>query len=304
MGIEKKNKTREWRLESEQSPISTLHSSQQKQVAAAFSRKAGVYDAFGEDHVNLSRMRGKVYDQLACWTPLGSHILELNAGTGLDAVALIQRGYRVHATDIAPGMVAEMGRKREALGLDGRFTSQQCSFTELDRVTGGPFDAIFSNFGGLNCVGDLTAVTRHLPQLLKSGGVLTWVIMPPICPWELALLLKDWRVATRRLRRGGVQAHVEGVAFQTFYFRPRQVIKALGAAFKTLQLSGLSIVTPTADNDRFAKNRPRLFGRLAWLDDHLSHLPLFNRMGDLFILTAKYEPTKSAVPGTGDMGSK
>jgi ubiquinone/menaquinone biosynthesis C-methylase UbiE len=265
-------------------------------VADAFSRKAGAYDAFGQNHANLQRMREKVYAQVARWTPSGSHILELNAGTGLDAVALVERGYRVHATDIAPGMVAEMKRKQEVLALHGRFTSQLCSFTDLDKVEAGPFDAIFSNFGGLNCVADLTAVTHHLPRLLKPGGVLTWVIMPPICPWELALLPKDWRVATRRLRRGGVVANVEGVAFKTFYFTPGQVQKALGSAFRTVQLSGLSIITPTADNDRFAQRHSRLFRWLVRLDDWLSERPLFNRIGDFFILTAKFVPT--AVPGT------
>ena len=254
-----------------------------------------MYDAFGQDHANLQRMREKVYAQVARWTPAGSHILELNAGTGLDAVALVARGFRVHATDIAPGMVAEMEKKRLALGLDGRFTPQLCSFTELDRVQAGPFDAIFSNFGGLNCVADLTAVTRHLPHLLKPGGVLTWVIMPPICPWELALLFKDWWVATRRLRRGGVMAHVEGVPFRTFYFTPKQVKQALGPAFRQVQLSGLSIITPTADNDQFARRHPRLFRRLVRLDDWLSERPLFNRTGDFFILTARYEPDDAGV---------
>lgn len=268
---------------------STVSDPQLSQVAIAFSRKAGVYDAFGQDHANLQRMRNKVYAQVARWTPAGSHILELNAGTGLDAAALVERGYRVHATDIAPGMVAEMERKKEILGLDGRFTIQLCSFTELDKVEVGPFDAVFSNFGGLNCVAELTAVTRHLPHLLKPGGVLTWVIMPPICPWELALLPKDWRVATRRLRRGGVVANVAGIPFQTFYFTPGQVQKALGPAFHTLALSGLSIVTPTADNDQFARRHPRLFRWLVRLDDWLCERPFFNRMGDFFILTAQFK---------------
>lgn len=263
---------------------------QQAQVAAAFSRKAAVYDAFGQDHPNLARMRQKVTAQFCRWTPPGSRVLELNAGTGLDAVALVQRGYRVHATDIAPGMVAEMRRKQAEMQLDGRLTVQACSFTALDKVQGGPFDAVFSNFGGLNCIGDLTAVTRHLPQLLRPGGVLTWVVMPPLCPWELALALKDWRVATRRLRRGGVTAFVEGVPFQTTYFTPRQVHRALGQEFRVVSLAGLSVVTPTADNKTFANRHPQLYRGLVWLDERLSKWPPFNRMGDFFILTAQYVP--------------
>ena len=260
------------------------------QVAAAFSRKAGIYDAFGQDHANLARMRQRVYAQLARWTPTGSHILELNAGTGLDAVALIECGYRVHATDIAPGMVAEMTRKQTALELNGRLTVQQCSFTALNQVKAGPFDAVFSNFGGLNCVADLTAVAQHLPHLLRPGAILTWVIMPPVCPWELVRFPQDWQVATRRLRRGGVRAQVEGVAFQTYYFTPRQVLQALGPAFQLKDLRGLSIVTPPADNDQFAKRHPQLFGWLARLDDRLNGWPLLNKIGDFFILTARYEP--------------
>ncbi len=288
--VANEDETGDQRLELNQSPVTSFELSQQNQVAAAFSRKAGVYDSFGRDHVNLQRMREKVYGQVMRWTPLGSHILELNAGTGLDAVALVERGYRVHATDIAPGMVAEMEKKRKALALHGRFTTQLCSFTELDQVQDGSFDAIFSNFGGLNCVADLTAVAHHLPQVLRPGGILTWVIMPPVCPWELALMLKDWRVAMRRLRRGGVVASVEGVQFRTFYFTPGQVQKALGPAFRTLELHGLSVVTPTADNDRFARRYPRLFGWLVRLDDWLCQRPLFNRMGDFFILSARFEP--------------
>lgn len=263
---------------------------QQRQAAAAFSRKAAVYDLFGQDHPNLARMRERVYAQFSRWTPQGSKVLELNAGTGLDAVALIQRGYQVHATDIASGMVAEIKRKQEVLELNGRLTVQQCSFTELDDVQVGPFDALFSNFGGLNCIADLTAVTRYLPQLLKPQGVLTWVIMPPICPWELLLTVKDWQVGTRRLRRGGVTAYVEGVPLHTYYFTPWQVRQALGADFKLLELTALSLLTPTADNKTFARRYPQLYRRLVWLDERLSRWPLLNHMGDFFILTARYEP--------------
>ncbi|MFQ5420471.1 MAG: hypothetical protein ACE5EY_08925, partial [Anaerolineae bacterium] len=159
--------------------------------------------------------------------------------------------------------------------------------TELEQVTVGPFDAIFSNFGGLNCVADLTAVTRHLPRLLKPGGIVTWVIMPRICPWELALTLKNWRVGTRRLRPGGVLANVEGVQFRTYYFTARQVCRAFGPRFRQVKLEGVSGVTPTADNKTFAANHPWLFRRLARLDDWLAERRPFNGWGDFFILSMR-----------------
>lgn len=258
-------------------------------VADAFSHKALIYDAFGKGHENLTRMRRKVYDHIGSLVASGGYLLELNAGTGLDAVEIVRRGYRVHTTDIAPGMIGKIEQKIEQHGLHGRLTAQRCSFTELDQVSIGPFDAIYSNFGGLNCVADLTAVTRHIPHLLKPSGIVTWVIMPRICPWELALTLKDWRVGTRRLRRDGIQANVEGVQFHTTYFSARQVRRAFGSEFRQVKLEGLSIVTPTADNKTFTHNHSRLYRRLVKWDDRLAHWPPFNGWGDFFILSMKYK---------------
>ena len=260
-----------------------------QQVAEAFSRKSLEYDEFGTDHPNLTRMRGRVYAHLDAFLPPGARILELNAGTGTDAVYLARRGHRVLATDIAPGMLAVAKQKARDLGLEDRVAVQDCSFTDLDRLGGGPFDAVFSNFGGLNCLDDLQLVTRHLPRLLVPGGLVTWVVMPPVCPWEwLALLKGKPGVAFRRLRRGGVMAHVSGVRFRAHYFWPSQVTRALGPAFETLRLEGLSLFAPTADLKGVVQRHPRLYRALVWLDDRLTGLPLFRSCGDFFILSVRY----------------
>lgn len=256
--------------------------------AKAFSRKAAVYDQFGVDHENLTRMRQKVYAHIEAVMPKDGYLLELNAGTGLDATQLTQRGYHIHATDVAPGMVAEIDKKIAAGAGNGRLTSQLCSFTELNQVTCGPFNGIYSNFGGLNCIDDLTAVTRHFPQLLKPQGIVTVVIMPRVCPWELGLLLKDWRVATRRLR-GKTVANVEGVAVETTYFSPKQVQTAFGPAFTLIQLEALSLITPTADNKSFAHHHPKLYRQVARWDDILATWPILRNWGDFFILSLIYK---------------
>ena len=272
-----------WNLEPHPAPESHYD-----RVAEAFSRKSTVYDAFGENHANMARMRRKFYDHIAAVMPSGGHLLEINAGTGQDAVELVGRGYRVHATDFAPGMVAAIEEKLARLGLGERLTVESLSFTDLNRLAGGPFDGLYSNSGGLNCIADLTAVTRHLPRLLRPGARATVVIMPRICPWELAVIPKDARVGTRRLRPGGTLAHVEGVHFMTTYFSAAAVRRAFGPRFRPVRQEGLSVFTPTADNKTFAVNHPRLFGRLARLDDALSPRWPFNGWGDFFILTMEF----------------
>ena len=81
-----------------------------------------------------------------------------------------------------------------------------------------------------------------------------------------------------------------GVRIRVTYFSPAQVLRVLGEDFHRLELAGLSVFTPTADRQGFARRYPRLFSLLAWLDDRLSPLPPFNGWGDFFMLTLEYRP--------------
>lgn len=262
-----------------------------ERVAQAFSSKARVYDDFGRDHPNLERMRRQVYGHVLRFTPPGARILEINAGTGADAVFFARQGFSVHATDLSPGMVATIQGKIERYGLEDRLSVQQCSFISLLEIEGRPFDAIFSNFGGLNCIGDLAPVVGQLPELLAPGGRLTWVIMPPVCPWDLALAFRgDFRTAFRRLHPGGTLAHVEGVRFRVRYYTPGEVLRSLGTGYQLLGLESLSLCAPPADRKGFARRHPRIYRWLARLDGLLAGLPVLRGWGDFFILTVERRP--------------
>lgn len=260
-------------------------------VAEAFSRTAEKYDAFAEDHPHLTRMRNKVYAHIERILPHGSRILELNAGTGVDAVELARRGYYVHATDIAPGMLERARKKVEHSGLSDQITIQECSFIETDKIQGAPFDAVFSDLGGLNCIPDLSIVIKQLSKILRSGGVVTWVLMPHICLWEMAEVFRgNFRVAFRRFSHNGVKTHLEGLHFDVYYFSPKQVIDWFGDEFELLSLEGLSVITPTAESKSFAKLFPFLYRILSFLDDKLSPYWPWYGWGDFFILSLRYKP--------------
>ena len=264
-------------------------------IAAAFSETAPKYDAFAGDHPHLSRMRAKVYAHVERFVEPGAKVLELNAGTGTDAIALAQRGYRVHATDIAPGMLDRLADKVARLGLEDRVSVQQCSFLDLEEMTGGPYDAVFSNLGGLNCTADLRPVVIGLDQVLRPDGVAVLVVMPPICLWELAYALTGrFRFAFRRLSRHGTRAHLEGRHFDVYYYSPRRVVAVFGAGYELLAIEGLSVITPTAESKNLAKRHRTLYRGLAWLDDRIAaHAPA-SGWGDFFIVTMRRRPDGSA----------
>ena len=266
-------------------------------ISEAFSRTADNYDAFAQDHPNQTRMRRKACAHLMRYLEQSGRILELNAGTGIDAVYLAQQGFYLHATDIAPGMLRRLRDKVQTLNLGDRVTAQVCSFTDLDQITGGPYDAVFSNLGGLNCIPDLSPVIDGLSHVLRPGGLVTWVLMPPICLWELAMMFTGrFRLAFRRLQPGGTRAHLEGLYFTIYYCSPRQVAKAFGPDYRLLAIEGLSVITPPAESKNLAKRHPSLFNTLAWLDDRLSPRWPWWGWGDFFIITLRYQPRKKYPP--------
>ncbi len=260
-------------------------------IAEAFSLTAEKYDTFAQDHPHLTRMRNKVYAHVARMVPAGGSILELNAGTGTDAVQLARRGYSVHATDVAPGMLDRLRAKVRELDIADRITVEQRSFLALDEVPGAPFDAVFSDLGGLNCVPDLSPVIAQLPKVLRPGGSVTWVLMPHVCLWEMAEVFRGhFGLAFRRFARGAVRANLEGLQFDVYYFSPGEVLRWFGREYELLALEGLSVLTPTAESKGFARQLPRLYGALAWLDDRLSpHWP-WRGWGDFYMLSMRYHP--------------
>ena len=170
----------------------------------AFSRQSAGYDAYEDSNQILKWMRNRVRRHVLKFLKPGSRILELNAGTGTDAVFFAQYGCHVHATDISDGMIQRLREKVDRSHLRDKISIQQLSFTDLQSLIPQKFDHVFSNFGGLNCIEDLRHVTTILPELLNPGGYVTWVIMPRICPWELIMLLKgNWNCDHQQFTQKG-----------------------------------------------------------------------------------------------------
>lgn len=260
-------------------------------VNQAFSRQSFLFDEYEKENKILNWMRSVTRRHLLRHLKAGDKVLELNSGTGLDAVFLAEKGYRVHCIDIAEGMITKLDEKIREKELHQRISYQLLSFTNLTNLNEQSFDYIFSNFGGLNCAGDLSSVFNQFDKILKPGGKITLVIIPPVCPWELALVFKgNFKTAFRRLHNKGIEANVEGVKFQTYYYSVHDTMKALGNKFRLLEIEGLASFSPPPYMENFPKKFPAFYKFLTKLDGRLSHYFPFNRFADHFILSAEYNP--------------
>ncbi len=257
----------------------------------AFSAQAPAFDSYDESNIILQWMRRQVYQHEEAFLSPGDSILELNAGTGIDAVYFAQKGHPVLAIENADGMLHELRGKIRRLNLEERIRAADCSFTELDSLPDEKFDHVFSNFGGLNCIADLHLVTDSLPRLLNPGATVTFVIMPRVCSWELLhLFTGNTRLALRRFSPGGAIATIEHLQFLTYYYSPRDVVRSFDGRFKLLSLRGLASVSPPPYMTAFALRHRWLYNSLTWFDEHYSHIPPFNRWADHTIITMKYSP--------------
>lgn len=202
-------------------------------IPPPFDAVAQDYDA-AFTHTPVGRLlRERVWALLpSCLLPPATasattNALELNCGTGEDAIRLARQGFRVLATDISPAMVEAAKSKVQVAGLEDRIDVQVCGLEELNRLSGQQYDFIFSNFGGLNCLSPaaLARLGGQAEQLLVPGGRFAAVVMSRFCWWEaLYFLLKmKPREAFRRIGKKPVNARLdEKTVVPTWYYAPEE----------------------------------------------------------------------------------
>ena len=257
-------------------------------AAEAFNRQAPVFDALYETDPIIQYKRHRVREHMLWLLPPSADVLELNCGSGTDAIYFAGEGHRVHATDISAGMLRVLEEKISTSMLKTRISMERCSFTELPLLENkGPFDHIYSNFGGLNCTGEIHEVLQALPSLLKPGGTVTLVIISRFCLWETMMLFRGkFKTAFRRFFSGaGRKAMVEGHSFRCWYYAPQQVQKLMQKDFELLSLEGLCTLVPPSYMEGFAQKYPRLFHFLLARENKWKGRWPWKAMGDYYIIS-------------------
>lgn len=261
---------------------------QEQQAAKAFNKQSTVFDHIYSPNTIIQYKRGRVRDHIDRLIDGSSKILEINAGTGEDAIYFAKKGHSVHATDISDGMQTILKQKVLEYNLTSRVTTEICSFTQLATLKNkGPYDLLFSNFAGLNCTDHLENVLRSFTPLLKPHGIVTLVILPKFCLWETLFLFKGkFKTALRRFfSRRGRKAHIEGEYFLCWYYNPSFVKKYMRNEFEFIQQEGLCTLVPPSYVEHFAEKHPGLFRFLKRREDKWKARWPWKAIGDYYIIS-------------------
>jgi ubiquinone/menaquinone biosynthesis C-methylase UbiE len=262
----------------------------EKLAEAAFSTQSSIFDEIYSGNTIVNYKRARVRDHVQQYLAPNSYILELNSGTGEDALFFAQKGHRVHATDISTGMQQELKKKVAMNGMEARVSNELCSYTMLQQLKNkGPFDHIFSNFAGLNCTNELDKVLASFNDLLKPNGVVTLVVLPKFSLWESLLIFKGkFRTAFRRFfSSNGSKAHIEGTYFKCWYYNPSFIINQLKGQFDLLGVEGLCTIVPPSYIEGFAEKHPAVYKFLKSKEDKLKSGWPWKYIGDYYIISLK-----------------
>ena len=253
--------------------------------AAAFDAIAQAYDhVFTESAIGRAQ-RGAVWREIdRCFAP-GERVLEINCGTGIDALFLASRGVHVDAFDVSPEMVRVARANQLRAAIEGHVSFARLATEELHRVVC-TYEGALSNFGGLNCVADISAAATQLARLVIPGGRVLICLAGAACAWEVAWYGAQGRFdrAFRRLRRHA-DGHVSGgKVVPVFYPTARQLTQTFAPWFELERLRGIGVLVPPTYVEAHARRYPRLLIAAERADRWLGRTPAVRALADHIVL--------------------
>ena len=266
-------------------------------MSADFDQIASDYDAGFVNTASGKMQRNRVWNYLIKFLDqkVTRNILELNCGTGEDAIWLASKGHKVLATDVSEKMLELAIKKADTHGF-----RESISFSILDisKPETYPkdvqFDLVFSNFGGFNCLSpdDFQNTIAAIAKLLKPKGRLIAIIMPKFCLWEsfYFMLKGEFSKVFRRNRTDSLAVPVGNDQVKTWYYSPSQIQQSSRMAFRLLHKRPVGLFLPPSYLEAYFKRHPKnlqflnrmekLFGNLSWSAGFSDH----------FIIDLEVEP--------------
>jgi len=254
---------------------------------AQFDVAAKSYDTDFTNSAIGKMQRSLVWEYLTSEFKIDSQplkILEINCGTGADALLFTKLGHQVLATDISSEMIAIVDEKNKSNNLNTKCISIQ----NLNELEDDSFDLIFSNFGGLNCLSkeELTQFAEVANNLLTEKGRFIAVVMTNYCLMEHLYLASKfrWKEVFRRNKKIGIPVNVNGELVHTYYYSPNEFGSIFKNHFKIKAKRPIGHFVPPSYLENFFKSKMSILQTLFKADKTLRKNEIIANWSDHFLI--------------------
>jgi ubiquinone/menaquinone biosynthesis C-methylase UbiE len=255
-------------------------------AGAAFDRIAQDYDQIFTDSRIGRAQRTAVWKVLTRTFRKNDNILELNCGTGEDALFLAGQAISVFACDASRQMIARAEQRLRHVAPPSPVVFCELPTEHIGELhPDTQFDGAFSNFSGLNCIADLSAVASSLARLIRNEGRLVLCFSTRFCLVEIVYFLarRQWRKAVRRCN-GSARVTLGNGHFTVYYPTIRRICQCFAPAFRLYACTGIGVTVPPSYLDGWARRHPDLFHILCRLESLVATLPILRNSGDHVLL--------------------
>jgi len=255
---------------------------------ASFDHYAAGYDYhFTFSPIGLLQ-RKQVYKQLLPVIDKNKTLLELNCGTGHDAIALLDHVKSILATDASASMISVCEQKIKTKTTRLVFKTISIQQIENEIASAG---FIFSNFGGLNCLSPLELKTfaNKCSNLASEHTDLCFVVMGRKCFWERLYFISKFKFskAFRRQQKTGLKTQIDTSELITWYYSPKDIKQLFGSAFEVRTYSPIGLFVPPSYLNAFFENKKKLLDLCATMDNVFGNFKWLANYGDHFYIHLK-----------------
>jgi ubiquinone/menaquinone biosynthesis C-methylase UbiE len=257
-------------------------------TSALFDSIAQQYDGIFTNSIIGKLQRNRVRNYLDSWLPKHSlNILELNCGTGEDAIWFAKRGHNVLATDISEQMISITQNKIANSNLDQNIRTQKLDIYSIDRLlTSIKFDLVFSNFGGLNCLSgnEINSVSNKIKKLLNPDGKFIAVVMSDFCLIESIYFLFKLRLSDIFRRKKNQQVDINGSSVLTYYYHPKRFHKFFIEDFVINKTIAIGLFIPPSYLNNYFSRKNKILKTLNTLENIFGDNSVTASMSDHFLI--------------------
>jgi len=264
--------------------------------ATTFNVLAGTYDAAFTDSLigQAQRSISHKWLQPLLAGKINMQLLEINCGTGADAFWMANQGHSIIATDGSPAMIEKAQQKTAITNLSDSPIFQTCAFDALfTTFQNRQFDAIVSNFAGLNCVAPaaMKDLSTQLQSLICPGGYLAVVLFGKYCLWDsfYHLLKGQPRQAFRRWTNKQVLVQLSPSVQQPVYYYSVKAFTRFLAPLQLIEKKPVGVCIPPSWLEVYMQQHPHLFNSLVQWEEKLGGASLFTSLADHVFLLFKKE---------------